>query len=165
MPAVISNSTINTRMHSSRMRTVRSLIVSHRIPHKPPLPRMPPFHHTHPPSPCMLPFAPYPLCHACPLCYECPPFATHAPLPCTPPFAMHAPPLPRMPPSPHMPPFTMHTPWQPRMTPRQPYTPPRGQTDTCKNITFAHFVYRGPTTMPVSTIRFCGELKLIYIEQ
>ena len=114
-----SNNTFQTRMHSSRMRTARSLIVS-------------PYFvvsHAHPPQE-------QPRTHL--------PAATmHAPLeqPCTPPrAATHAPPaatthaLPGA--TTHAPPgATMHTPpEQPRMP------PPCGQTDTCKNITFANFV-------------------------
>ena len=80
------------RMHSSRMRTARSLTVSRSICH------------AHPPLPC----------HAC-----LP--ATHAPHHARPP-ATHAPPA-------------MHAPLC------HAYPPPScGQTDTCKNITFANFV-------------------------
>ena len=117
-----------TRIHSSRMPTAGSLTVSPYLivfaggacvactplPCTP-LPCMPPCH------------AP---CHVCPLPHMPP--TMHAPLPCTPPPctppAMHTPPpctpLPCMPPC-HAPPG-MH--------------PPCGQTDTCKNITFANFI-------------------------
>ena len=61
--------------------------------------------------------------------------------PCMPPQSSHACPPPKQP---RMPPLgaTMHTPpEQPHMPPEQPRTPsPCGQTDTCKNITFANFV-------------------------
>ena len=72
-----------TRMHSSRMRTARSLTVSRRIP-------------------------------------------------CTPPATMHTP-------------GTVHAPWHHSYppapcTPPTRHVPPCGQTDTCKNITFANFV-------------------------
>ena len=103
-------------MHSSRMRTARSLTVSHRKNH------------------------------------ACPPAGA----------TMHAPPeQPRMPPQeqPCMPPQSNHAcpPEQPRTPPQSNHTrppgsnharsprsnhacPPCGQTDTCKNITFANFV-------------------------
>ena len=118
-----------TRMHSSRVRTTRSLTVSPysivfargcvwHVPsttHAPhcacPLPCMPPCHT------CPLPHMPP--CHTCPLCHACPP-ATHAPLPCMPP-TMHA---------------LCHA-WPPCHA-----HSPCGQTDTCKNITFANFVCR-----------------------
>ena len=92
-----------TRMHSSRMRTARSLTVSHRKNHaRPPeQPRMPPppeqpctppgsnhacpprSNHAHPPwkQPCMLPWSN----HTCP-----PPQSNHAHPP--PPEQMHTPP-------------------------------------------------------------------------
>ena len=129
-------------MHSSRMRTTHSLIVSPYVI----------ISHTCPP----------------PICHACPPFTTHTPLlpcmpapflPCMPPFTIHTPLLPHMPPYNHAhplaimhaplpatthipyplatmhapPPAITHTPWQPCM-------PPSGQTDTCKNITFANFI-------------------------
>ena len=124
-------------MHSSRMRTARSLTVSRRIP------CMPPGCHTCPQLPCMPPG-----------CHACPPAATHAPPGC------HAcPQLPRTPPGCHAcSPAAMHTPWLPHMPPSchtwpSPLAamhnppgcharPPCGQTDTCKNITFANFVWR-----------------------
>ena len=68
-----------SRMHSSRMCTTRSLTVCHACP----------------PLPCMPPNQACPTCHACPLPYTPP--AMHAPqpsmphLPCMPPPAMHAP--------------------------------------------------------------------------
>ena len=89
-----------TRMHSSKMRTARSLTVSRSI---------------------------------------CRGHAWHACLP-----AMHAPrhacpPLPHMPPAMHAPPAihapSMHTPLS-HMPPS-----PCGLTDTCKNLTFANFVW------------------------
>ena len=101
-----------TRMHSCRMRTARSLTVSHSIhwggmcvpcmpaamhaptTHYPPPPPCMPHHHA-----CHLPCMPPPH-HACSPCHACLP-ATHAPC--------HA-------------------------------CPPSGQTDTCENITFANFV-------------------------
>ena len=79
-----------TRMHSSRMRTARSLIispyliVSHTCP--PPSSCMPPLHHAcplsphmPPPLPCMPPFAMHaPLTMHTPLCHTCPPLGNHA---------------------------------------------------------------------------------------
>ena len=112
------------RMHSSRMRTARSLTVSRSILRTPPgkKPCMPPKNKT-----------------------------THTPeKPCTPPRKKHAcpPEQPRMSPqSNHTcpPRATMHA--HPRATmhalPQGATThapPPCGQTDTCKNITFAKFV-------------------------
>ena len=72
---------VKTRMHSSRMRTARSLTVSRSICHTRPPPCMPPAMLTslpcmppamHAPLPCMPP------CHAHPTCHVCP-FAMHAP--------------------------------------------------------------------------------------
>ena len=122
-----------TRMHSSRMHTACSviispyLIISHACP-----PR-----HTCLPSSCMPP-------------------TMHTPQqPCLPPATMpapsnhaHPPQQPCMSPGNHArPPTTMHAPWQPCMPPSN-HTPPSnhacppfcGQTHTCKNITFANFV-------------------------
>ena len=111
-----------TRMHSSRMRTAHAMtgriswgVHTMHAPllspcMPPPSPHMPPLCHACPPLPCMPP-----LCHACPLGA-----ATHAP----PGATTHAPPG-----------ATMHAP--PGATTR---APPFGQTDTCKNITFANFV-------------------------
>ena len=92
-------------MHSSRMRTTRSLIVSRHIP------RMPPLCHTY------LPFA----------MRTHPSFTTHAPpdnhacpqQPCTPPATTHAPQQPHMPQQqPCMPPPTTHAPlWTESQTP------------------------------------------------
>ena len=87
-----------TRMHSSRMRTARSLTVSHSICHACP-PAM------HVPQPCMPPSHTCPLSHACSL--PCMPPATHAPHHACPP-AMHTP-LPQMPPRFTWPPAS-HTP-------------------------------------------------------
>ena len=64
------------RMHSSRMRTARSLTVSRSICHAqppPPLPCMPTCHTC--PPPCTPP------CHACSPCHACPPSAMHTPPP------------------------------------------------------------------------------------
>ena len=141
-------------MHSSRMRTTRTMtgrISYHACPpfamHTPPLPCMPPFAMHAPPLPCTPPFH-----HACPLHHTCPLCHTHPPLPCMPP--LHHACQPPCPPG-------MHTPqhaWsnhtcpprsnhacpheQPHMPPlpEQPCMSPRGQTDTCKNITFANFI-------------------------
>ena len=91
-------------MHSSRMRTARSLILSRRIPHMPL-----PLCHICPPSPCTLPLChvhpplPCPLCHTCPLRHAC------LPSPCMPPFTTQAP-------------FTTHTPGN-HACPQQPRTP------------------------------------------
>ena len=90
---------IITRMHSSRMRTVRCSgrlscharppCHAHPVPCMPPLPRMPPAMHA--PLPCMPPATQAP-CHAC---------SHHAhPLPCMPPPCM---PPPAMPPTQHTP--------------------------------------------------------------
>ena len=128
-------------MHSSRMGTARSLIVSRRIPCTPPfathglLSMHAPLCHTCPPSPCTPPFTTHtPLHHACPPLLHMPPFTTHAPL-------HHA-----HPPSPCMRPFATHAPFHHACNP-SPCTPPGNharppclQTDTCKNITFANFV-------------------------
>ena len=139
-----------TRMHTSMMRTARSLTVSHRKNHaRPPGSNHawpPRSNHTHPPGsshacppweqprmpsppreqPCMPPQSN----HACPPEQPYTPLGAtmHAPLP-APRATTHAPP--------HPPPrATTHAP------PEQSCTPPlpRGQTDTCKNITFANFV-------------------------
>ena len=137
-------------MHSSRMRTARSLAVSHRKKHaRPPIitthAPLPPgatthappgaTMHTPPEQPCMPPRSN----HTCPpgATMHAPPGATmHTPLerPCMPPRATT-----------HTPGATTHAPWeQPRTPPcEQPRTPPPGQTDTCKNITFANFVCGG----------------------
>ena len=160
--------TKNTRMHSSRMRTARSLTVSHRIlctpppatTHAPWLPRIPPSNHASPPTM----HAPHnhthpPGNHAHPWQPRIPPPpSSHA----HPPATMHAPhnhahPLvtwqPHMPPTPRqprMPPTTMHTPSDhtPSLAtthaplPRQPRMPPppvNRITDACKNITLPQF--------------------------
>ena len=103
-----------TRMHSSRMRTARSLTVSHRKNHACP----PPSNHTHPPE---QPHMPPRSNHAHP-----PRATTHAP----PGATTHAPLE-----QPHMPPrATTHAPQSNHAC------PPCGQTDTCKNITFANFI-------------------------
>ena len=80
-----------TRMHSSWMRTARSLTVSPSICHACPLPCMPPSHAcppaTHAPPAMHAPLPDIPPSHTCPP-------ATHTPLPCTPPpwteFVTHA---------------------------------------------------------------------------
>ena len=117
LPETAASETTLTRMHSSRMRTARSLTVSRSICHACPLcythpspchacppPCMPPAMHTHPHHAMHAP----PTMHAP---HACPP-AMHAPLPCTPP-TMHAPchacPLPCTPPT------AMHTPPLPAM--------------------------------------------------
>ena len=100
---------ITRRMHSSRMRTARSLTVSRRIL------RTPPSNHAHPLATMHVPHN-----HACPLqpCippnnHACPPATTHA----HPPATTHAP-LP----------VTTYVPPQPHMSPWQPRTPhPCGQ--------------------------------------
>ena len=119
-------------MHSSRMRTARSLtvfpylVVSHACPpleattHTPPeQPHMPPpcSNHTHPPRATM---------HAPQSNHACPPSraTTHAP-----------------PEQPHMPPMPPQK--QPRMPPQSNHAcpPPVNRiTDRCKNITFANYV-------------------------
>ena len=112
----ISFSLILTIMHSSRMHTARSLNVSHSICWQCACHTCPPSHHTCPPP--HMPLVTHaPL--ACMLpCHACHP-VKHAPLPCTS-LAMHAP---------------CHAAWPPCHA-----WPPCGQTDTCKNITFANFV-------------------------
>ena len=85
--------TMTTRMHSSRMRTARSLTVSRSICHACPLSCMPPCH-TCPPA--MHP----PAMHAPPATHTFP--AMHAPLPCMSPLP-HMPPVPCMPPATHTP--------------------------------------------------------------
>ena len=112
-----------TRMHSSRMRTACSLTVSHRKNHAcpPQQPCMPPWEHPRMPPLGATTHAPRATTHAPRSNHTCPPRAT-----------MHIPPeQPRMPPQ-----------EQPCMPPRSNHArpPPRGQTDTCKNITFANFV-------------------------
>ena len=139
-----------TRMHSSRMRTACTMTgrAYHACPPSPftmhaPFAMHTPLCHTHPPLPCMPPFATHaPLHHTCPPREQ--PCMPPQEQPCTPPGSNHACPLGA----------TMHPPEQPHTHPwEQPHTPPRaiacppatthtpcGQTDTCKNITFANFV-------------------------
>ena len=144
LETALGRSDNNTRMHSSRMRTARSLTVSRHIL------CTPPSNHAH-----------HPCDYACPPQPCMPPATMHAPLqPCMLPATTHTPTTTHAPPAtthvpcnhtaspwqprmPH-PPTTMHAPWQPHMHPRQPCMPPPpcGQTDTCKNITFANFVCR-----------------------
>ena len=102
--------------------------LSRRIPHMPP-----PF------ATYVPPFATHaPLCHVPPLHHVCPPLPcplhqAHPWQPCTPPVN-HAclPRQPRMPPGNHTcPPATTHAPGSHARP--QPCTPPRGQTDACKN--------------------------------
>ena len=75
MPALILE-----RMHSSRMRTARSLTVSRRIPRTPPSPpRTPPRNHACPPQPCMPPATMHtPHNHTHPLQPHTPPPHNHA---------------------------------------------------------------------------------------
>ena len=121
-----------TRMHSSRMRTARSLTVSHRILHMPPQekPHMPPWE-----QPCMPPRE-QPCTHT--LGKTMPPREQ----PCMPPGSNHTHPR-----SNHAcPPGSNHT-----CPPRSNHAhPPRGTTyapppvnritDACENITFANYV-------------------------
>ena len=96
-------------MHSSRMRTARSLTVSRRIlcmpppqPHMPSRDHAPPCNHAHPPQPCMhAPLQP------CTSRQPCPPSNHACPLATIHPSGNHACP-----------------PQQPHMPPRQPRTPP-----------------------------------------
>ena len=140
-------------MHSSRMLTARSLTISRCIPH------MPPSNHTCP----LQPFD-----HACPPTMHtppqpCTPLATmHSPWQlCRPTTTMHAPWQPCIspgnhtcPPSNHAhptkqpipptnhthpPPATTHAPPSHTLPNHAHPLPPCGQTDTCKNITFANF--------------------------
>ena len=130
-------------MHSSRMRAAGSLTVSHSIWWGVCMPCTPPAMHA--PRPCMPPTMHAP-CHAHPH-HACPfhacPFPCHAcPLPCMPHHTpCHACPLPHAPPAMHVP---CHGHPLPCMPPYHAYRPtmhaPCGQTDTCKNITFANFV-------------------------
>ena len=123
-------------MHSSRMRTARSLTVSRHILCMPP------------PQPCM-PHHPPATMHAPQQPHMPPSPANHTRLPplqpCMPP-SNHACPLATMhsPQQPHMPPATTHTPRQPCTPPSNHTHPPCnhacGQTHTCKNITFANYV-------------------------
>ena len=86
----LDSEAILKRMHSSRIRSARSLAVSHSICwghacHACPLPHMPPCHACPPPHMPSLPCTPH--------CYACP-SATHTLLPCMPPATpptMHAP--------------------------------------------------------------------------
>ena len=100
---------ITTRMHSSRMRTARSLTVSRRILRRPPpQPRIPPGNHARPSGN-----------------HAHPPATMHAPS-----TTMHAPQQPCTPHNHTCPLATTHAPRQPRTppthtcTPRQPCMPP-----------------------------------------
>ena len=113
-------------MHSSRMRTARSVTVSHRIlctpgnhtcppttMHTPQQPCTPHSNHACPPATMHTPLQlhmPHPCNHACPHNHACSP-GNHT----CPPASMH-------------PPQIMHAP-QPH-TPQQPSMPPHGQNDT-----------------------------------
>ena len=129
-----------TRMHSSRMRTGRSLtdriswyqagggacVACTHQPCKPP-------HHT-----CPQPCTP-PAMHAPPRKHACPHPRKHT---CPPRKHAH-PPEARMPPRKHAcPPGSTHAPpGSTHYSPPEACMPPLcGQTDTCKNITFANFV-------------------------
>ena len=108
-----------TRMHSSRMRTARSLTVSDHIPCTHPR------HHACPPT----------TMHA-PCNHACPPATMHTPLqPHTPPTTMHAPHNHTCPPQPRIPPTTTHAPCNHahppcnHACPPQPHMPPCEQND------------------------------------
>ena len=128
-------------MHSSRMRTARSLTVSRRIlrmplqqPHMPPTTTHPPRNHAHPPT----------TMHACPPCSHAPP-------------GNHAPQQPRMPPSNHTcPPATTHAP------PRLPCCGPVA-TDSSKrkSTTSCLFINRNvrETASSRTSIRFINYTK------
>ena len=156
---MFSMNSMTTRMHSSRMRTARSLTVSRRILCMPP--------HNHAPFPPATMHAPHN--HTCPLQPHMPPttmhthLATmHAPLqPCIPP-----PPQPRMPPATRHPPATMHAPRNHAHTPSTTHTPlqPRMPTTTMHTspqpCTHPHNHARQPATthapllqthMPIAT--------------
>ena len=115
----IAINSYTTRMHSSRMRTARSLTVSRHILHMPPSNHACPLATMHAPQQPRMPPA---TMHA-PGNHTCPPSTMHAPQqPHTPPSnharprqpCMPSPRQPCMPPSkPHMPPL----PWQPHMPP------------------------------------------------
>ena len=160
-------------MHSSRMRTARSLTVSRSICWRGHachtcLPAM------HAPLPHMCPFNVLPVPHMPPStthapamhtpCHACPP-ATHAPLPCTP-SVMHTP-LPCMPPAMHAPCHVCPLPCMPLafMPHTHPHTrppPPRGQTDTCENITAVKMDQDGGVRvlpMPQNKLMFSKHLR------
>ena len=116
--------TIITRMHSSRMRTARSLTVSRRILCTPPHNHAwSPGNHAHPPGNHAHPQQPRtpPNNHTPPGNHACPPATTHTPSnhtcplqqPCTLPSNHTCPPLATT----HTPPETMHAPQQPRTPP------------------------------------------------
>ena len=128
------------RMHSSRMRTARSLTVSCHIL------CMPPSNHTHPPAtmhapqqPCIPPQPSTPCNHACPPCshtpplnHACPPTTVHAPCNHTPPTTTHAPHNYICPTATTHPPTTTHTPATVH-TPQQPHTPPAAMHIPCNH--------------------------------
>ena len=123
------------RMHSSRMRTARSLTVSRRIPCTPPCnhacpstippspqPCMPPHNHACPPATMHVPLQPCtpPCNHAHPLQPHIPPTTTHTPHNHACPLQLHMPPN-------HAPPGTTHTP--------QPCTPPKATHPPATTLT------------------------------
>ena len=135
-------------MHSSRMRTARSLTVSRRVLCTPPDNHACPLQPCTPQQPCM------PLCnHACPpatmyaplAVTHVPPMTTHAPCNHThPPATMHTPqqlhtPNPPSPATMHAPLPATHAPQQPRMRP----PPVDRMTHTCKNITLPQTSFAG----------------------
>ena len=89
------NKICKTRVHSSRMRTARSLTVSRSIYRGACVACMTPCHAHPPPSTCMPPSTHITLCYACPP--QCMPLlprmspTMHAPLPHMPPPPIHAP--------------------------------------------------------------------------
>ena len=124
---VTLNFRLETRMHSSRMRTTCSLTVSHHIL------CTPPSNHACPLQPCMPPPQP----HMPPSNHAHPPPTMHVPPPTTHAPHNHAcPPQPCMPPSNHACPPANHT--HPPCNHAYPLAP-CGQTDTCKKITFVNF--------------------------
>ena len=121
-------------MHSSRMRTARSLTVSCLIL------RTPPHNHSSPSN------------HACPCNHACQPATTYAPSNhAHPPATMHAPQQPHTPPSNHAHPPQPHTPqqpcthWQTCMPPQATtHAPPMNRmTDRCKNIALPQTSFAG----------------------
>ena len=130
-----------TRMHSSRMRTARSLTVSGRILRTPPpqQPHMPPAT-MHPPITMHTPHN-----------HACMPPCSHAPLATTPPPSNHA-----------CPPTTTHAPRQPRTPPRLPCCGPVA-TDSSKrkSTTSCLFINRNvrETASSRTSIRFINYTK------
>ena len=157
-------------MHSSRMRTTRSLTVSRRILCMPPpatthTPRSYtcPLKPRTPPKPCMPPQQSMPPCnHACPPDNHAPSTTTHAPSSqaCPPPTTTHPSATMHDPPGNHACPLAATHTQQPctpcnHTHPRQPHTHPHVDriTDACKNITFPQLRLQAVTRMHSSRMR------------